>query len=162
MINPEGFIVRRLKDYNEILEEWQFLLEGLDELNRVATKKRWEVSAETFLQVLLDCLIYNYENSYVSIIKSKNGKNLAYLVAMDVKEKYNKDKKILWVYAIYSNKKSQTAASYGFSVMEEWAVQQGFDELQGKTVKTSGAFLRLMRNRYGMRLSEILFAKELK
>lgn len=155
-----GEYVQRMHTYQDVLENWAFFKEGLSRLNDIGTSRNRDVSPETLLRVLMDCVIEKQDSALVYIVRSKNGKPLSYIIGFDNTNPYHNDKTFL-VYAIYSNRKSKTASRVAFNAVEKWARNEGYNEIQAFSPRTSGAFFRLVRRFFGMDLEMTFFSKKL-
>lgn len=157
-MSENDFRFKHIEGYQEVLNHWPFLMEGLEDLNKT-TKNGEVVQPEQYLNFHLD-VATGYTVGRIILAFSKNWKPLGFISACDNTSKYRSGKSLL-VYAVYSNNKATDTAKYAFFQLEKWAREQSYDRIQGYSGRTSGASIRWCRTKFGMDLSKLLFVKHL-
>lgn len=157
IFDSQEFQLEQVADLDHLFRVWPFLLSGLEELN--GTLKSGEVSSEEFFLTHAD-VVTNRREGVVLKVNSKNGKELAYITAFDNTGKHKIERSLL-VYAIYSNRKSNTASRFARESLEKWAREHGFDWLHAYMGRTSGSSTQWARRFHGFQLEKYFYTKKI-
>jgi hypothetical protein len=150
----------RLTTTQQVLNNWDFLYEGLLSLNETASGGTRMVPPAEYLKLMLNQVARGEEECLLSIGRSKNGKPLAYGFCFDTTTfSYNRT---YVVYAYYCRRgagHSVTRAMLEYS--EEWGKKHGYNEAHTFSQRLSSNAFRLFEGVWKFRRTSVLFVKKL-
>lgn len=150
-----NLIVHDLRSHTDVIKFWSFFQEGLLVLNRLLDAT---VSNETLFRVVNDIVVAPPEAGKVLVITDKAGTPVFYIVVFDNTSRYHKRQSAL-IYAAYSNNKVGGVTRYGLSIIEQWAKDNGYNELHAFSPRITGSGFRLFEGTFKFRRRSVLFYK---
>lgn len=154
---PNGNYVDLILTNDEILEEWPFLVEGLNHMNNPQKSNMCEAH-ETYLKTLSRCAC-TWPDGFVGILRSKNGKPLGFGVGYN-SSSLLQNKKVLWIYATYSNGKYKDAVPDMLKWGDEFAKCFNYDEVATATGRVNGSNFAWFEKKLGFSRRYVVFKKK--
>lgn len=149
-------LVTTLAEFTELLP---FFYEGLDAMNNPAKANMCETK-ETFLKIMLVCCT-KFPEAYIFVCRSKNNKLLGYTSGYNGTRDFSPVRS-LWIYGTYSNKKNAECPAQMLKATEQFAREQGYDELLTSTGRITSAAKHWFENKMGFKQRFVAYRKELK
>lgn len=147
-----------LKKASEVLENWQFILEGLTALNETSKGKMF-MPPEIFFRIIMDTLARGETYGIFALMQSKNGKNVGFFLVKDDTEKFFIPTACVW--AAYSTNNNTEITKDMIVLGEEWARAQGYKQYYAICLRTGASIKRLYTKKWRFSLQGLIFKKEL-
>lgn len=155
---PSGNYVDLLTCKEHVEANWEFLLEGLTQLND-PRRANMKVSKQNYLKTLLR-LTTLWPDGAALILRSKSGKPLGFVGAYNCSTDTDDDK-TLWIYLCYSNGKCKTTVLEYMDYLFKFGKFYGYTKAQAASGRINGAAFYWYEEKLKFHRKFLVFEKEL-
>lgn len=155
---PSGNYIDLLWTKEDIEKNWEFIHEGLVQLND-PRRANMKVSVSDFYKTILR-QVSAWPEGAALILRSKSGKPLGFCAAYNCSADHDTEK-ILWIYLCYSNGKCKTTVLEYMDYMFKFGKYFGYTKAQAASGRINGAAFYWYEQKLEFRRRFIVFEKEL-
>jgi hypothetical protein len=141
----------------EVLDNWDFFLEGLGELQK-SFQWKLKMAPDVFLRIILRVIEGGETFGTVCLIRSKSKKLVGFFILQDNSEEFFE--RTALCYALYSvgnnSDITRDAVAYGI----KWCKERGYRHIYALSLRTGAAVRRLFTKKWGFSLHGLWFRKE--
>lgn len=149
----------RLRTLQDILQWWNFLREGVEQINDGQPWDEARLPEETLFKRFLHLTELRDDEQLMVVFTDELNNPLGYGVAYDSTPRFYK--RTLKIFCGYSNHKSPLFSRQIFNHIEKWAKENNYHFVTFSTARTSGATYRVFERKYKYRRLALTFFKEL-
>ena len=153
-------ITTRLKTADEVLKHWLLFLEGFSSLNKTCPEVR-EVDTNATLRLLCHVISLPNQDGLLTVFKKVDNEPIGFVICMNNSDPF-RGVRSFNVYAAYSQSVVPGQSQFMLNYTEKWAKENGYEEMQARTFRFSGAARRIFTNKWGFKQKCIVYTKEIK